>query len=262
MDSEPLNLSFRTENKNAFRKIVDLHTMVERLEGDGRHAINVHLGIYCDEIELEGAVVEVGLKTAFVSVEAEGLEIDQGSKYGEMAFPAKIGVDHTVMETLSRAIEDSAAVEATIQGSLSPLKAGVEVSAKGQLSGKQTAGYTLSDSRVETRSFQFVEAIGEDRWKLHPEKELLHGKFLHGQTLCETTVAQGRPNRRGVAVSVNVRKRDVEVNLVTDTRVVKFPKTNREKMIALLIAKSLSRASPSSRAESILLSSSESYDEE
>lgn len=255
-------MPFKTENKNAFRKVVDLSTTVESLEEAGKHAVNVHLGIYREEIDLEEAVVEVALKTAYVSVEVEGLEIDPGSKYGEVAVPARLVVEHTVTESLTRGIEEAAAVEATVQGSLSPLKAGLDVSMKGQVSGKQSAGYTLTDSRAETRSVQFVEAIGDDRWKIAPEGNVLHGKFIQGQALFVATASPGRPNRRGVAVSVNVRKRDIDVTLTADKRFLKIPKVNKEKMIGLLVARSLSRMSDTSKAEAIVLSRSESFDEE
>lgn len=255
-------MAFKTENKNAFRKIVHLSTAIQAAEADDSHTVSVHLGIYREEIELEDAVVDVGLKTAFLSVETEGLEIDPASKYGEVGVPAVTSTDHTVTETLQRTVEESAALDATIQGSLSPIKLDAEASLKGSVSGKRTAAYSLANTHVETKSFQNVEAIGDDRWRILSEKGTLHGKYLHGQTLCATTVSNGRANRRGLAVSVHVRKRDLEVKLVTDKRSLKFMTVNRERMIALLLAKSLSKSASAKETESILLATSESFDED
>ncbi|MBY5645875.1 hypothetical protein [Rhizobium leguminosarum] len=242
------------------RKIVDLATKVESLEDGGRHSLNVHLGIYREEIDLEDAVVEVGLKTAFVSVETEGMDLDPASKYADIVVPAKTAVEYNVTETLSMSVEDAMAAKAAIKGNLSPLKASLDASLNGEVSGKQTSSFLLAQTHAETKGYQAVEAIGDDRWKIAAEKGVLHGKFLNGP-LCEAALAPGRPNRVGVTVSVNVRKRDVDVKLTADRRRLKFQSMNRERMIALLLARSLTNASPSG-SESILLAMSESVHEE
>jgi hypothetical protein len=237
----------------------ELKVVVEHAE-DGGFGLTAHLTFGTAFLELNDQEYGISAKIAHLELHCEGVEVVPGSKHGVLD---RSGVSSTeVTSERIKSLEAQGRTKTTMAGGLSTTgaptgsantEAGVEASAKA--SSQTTTKTSTTKDRLP------VQALGGNTWRIRNvvDEEPLDGRYLGGAKLCDLK-EDGRPNRLHVDALVLVKQRDLTISPTPDKSwIPRRGNLNREKLLGVLIARSIHECLESSSYKgTIILSSSTS----
>lgn len=238
-------MPFFPNDTNPLPQIVELKSVVKE---NGRDPttfdLQVELGIFQDEVTVDRATIAVSLKQASLSMNLEGLDVVEKSKYGIDHTPSKLTTKATSESTVQTSVEKTRAFEAIVSGELTPLTQGVKAS--GTRSGKQvdTAMAILKENRETQIDFYPVKAVGNNTWRITDAAGAnLDRTYLNYDTLCGLRMKSAKPNQVATSLSVHAPQKHINAEIVRDGRtLISRVGSNKEKVIGILVAKGLHEA--------------------
>lgn len=238
-------MPFFPNDSNPVPQIVELKSVVKESEEDpSTFDLQVELGIFQDEVTVDRATIAVSLKQASLSMDLEGLDVVERSKYGVDHMPSKLTMKATSESTVQTSVERTRAFEAIVSGELTPLTQSVKAS--GSRSGKQidTAMATLKENRETQVDFYPVKAVGNDTWRITDSAGAnLDRTYLNYDKLCGLRLKSARPNHVATSISVHAPQKHINAEIVRDGRpFMSRVGANKEKVIGILVAKGLHEA--------------------
>ncbi|MDX1216285.1 hypothetical protein GOL99_12145 [Sinorhizobium medicae] len=203
------------------------------------------MGIFQDEVTVDRATITVSIKQASLSMDLEGLDVVEKSKYGIDHTPSKLTMKSTSESTVQTSVEKTRAFEAIVSGELTPLTQNLKAS--GSRSGKEvdTAVATLKENRETQIDFYPVKAVGNDTWRVTDAAGAsLDRTYLNYDTLCGLRMKPAKPNHVATSLSVHAPQKHINAEIVRDGRtLMSRVGANKEKVIGILVAKGLHEAS-------------------
>lgn len=230
----------RPDSRNPAADLSDLRVEIDRHE-DGTASLRLHLLFGTAEIPLEDRMFEASAKQAILRMRCEGIEIMQGSRYGEYVRPNSTKTATTISET--RTSKAQASGSSTIAVDVKDPKSiggNLSATASAQKESERKATTTGSHEEEKLR----VEALGGDRWRITETDgtSRLRGTYVNDEAICKVRSIE-RANRQRIEVTVEIRQRD----LVFEPNPGRFAmplvrNTNREKLLGVMMAKSVHEA--------------------
>ncbi|TAW02082.1 hypothetical protein [Rhizobium ruizarguesonis] len=238
-------MPFFPNDTNPLAQIVELKSVVKQNGEDATtFDLQVELGIFQDEVTVDRASIAISLKQASLSMDLQGLEVVERSKYGIDHTPSKVSMKATSESTVQTSVEKTRAFEAIVSGELGLLAQGVKGS--GNRSGKQVeaAMATLKENRETQVDFYPVKAVGNGTWRVTDVAGAnLDQTFLNYDTLCGLRMKSPKPNHVATGLSVHAPQKHITAEIVSDGRaVLSRVGANKQKVIGILVAKGLHEA--------------------
>lgn len=235
-------MPFYPNDTNPLPQIVGLKSVVKENGDDPTNFdLRVELGIFQDEVTVDRATIAVSLKQASLSMDLQGLDVVEKSKYGIDHMPSKMTTKTTSESTVQSSVEKTRAFEAIVSGELTPLTQGLKGS--GSRSGTQvdSALATLKENRETLVDFYPVKAVGNDTWRITDAGGAnLDRTFLNYDTLCGLRMKPAKPNHVATSLSVHAPQKHINAEIVRDGRgFMSRVGSNKEKVIGILVAKGL-----------------------
>ncbi|MBY5660415.1 hypothetical protein [Rhizobium leguminosarum] len=248
-------MPFYPNDTNPLPQIVGLKSVVMENESDPTtFDLQVELGIFQDEVTVDRATIAVSLRQASLSMDLEGLDVVEKSKYGIDHTPSKLTVKTTSESTIQTSVEKTRAYEAIVSGELTPLTQGLKGS--GSRSGKQVDGATatLKENRETQADFYPVKAVGNDTWRVTDAAGAnLDRTYLNYDKLCALRMKPARPNHVATSLSVHAPQKYINAEIVRDSRTfMSRVGSNKEKVINILVAKGLHEATSQVEYDGVL----------
>ncbi|KQQ72445.1 hypothetical protein ASF70_13015 [Rhizobium sp. Leaf321] len=239
-------MPFHPLHINPLPQLVGLKSQVtERPDEPSQFDLQVELGIFQDEVTVDRATIAVSLKQAILSLDIDGLEIIEKSKYGVDHAPSKLTVKMTSESTLQTTVENVKAREAIVAGEMSAITQSAKISASGSAKQTDTSVASLKENRETQSDYYPVKAIGNDAWRITDAAGAnLDRTFLNFDVLCGVRMKSARPNQIATTLSLHASARNMNVEIIKDGRPL-FNRVgaNKEKVIGILVAKGLHEAS-------------------
>jgi hypothetical protein len=198
----------------------------------------VELGVFHEEVDLGKLTISVGIRKATLSLDLEGLEVVEKSKFGVDTAPAKISTKTSTESVVQTSLEASVAAEAIASAEIGTLPMAVKASTS--VSGKATnaASATMKSTRETDTDHVTVKAVGNDMWRItEPDGVVLDRHYMNYDELCRLRPQGAKPNRQRAELRVFARQRDMDVAVVRDDRM--FGSQAKDKIIGILVAKAL-----------------------
>ena len=247
-------MPFRSQNTNPVRQLVELKTSVREsnAENGSRHDLEVGLGVFQDEVDIDKVTIAVGIKKAILSVDLEGMEIVDGSKFGLDIAPARTSTKTCAESTVQTAVETAVAAEAIAAGEIGALSATGKLSVNA--SGKQTqsASASLKTTRESAAEHVTVKAVGNDMWRVTElDEAVLDRTYLSEQPLCAVRPVRAKPNRQHIEVTVFAKEKEMDVSITRDDRLIPRSKA-KDRIVGILVAKALHELNGSKDYEGVV----------
>lgn len=253
-------MTFKSMENNPLPELVELYAAVSEISLNA-FELRTTLLINPEEIDVGDFSLQVDLLEAHVSVDAFGCTVDPNSKYGKRVHPQSVPRTVVTERSYKVAVSTTDAREAAAELSLSMVDTAVRAGGKRSRSGELSTDVSLSERQEQTSEHFPVEAVGNNRWKVSEDGgDPLRGYYLNDVQLCRFSKSPDPTNRLGASVSVEVAKRNILITIVKDRRVFRTPQ-NKEKLLAILIAKRLAKVTAASNERAITFSVVEVEDE-
>lgn len=217
---------------NLVPALVDLRAKEVRLEADSSSLLsNLECELRVGEasVSTDKMYAQVKARRLSLNLELEGLEVVAGSRFGD---PIK---DNMVVVKATSTVEhiSSNKKAADCDAKLGVKERNVSIGAAGHVASENKVT-SRADLKEEIYHFR-VKAKPNDVWQVAEyNNESLSGTYLAQENLCKLEPVHGA-NRRRIALSVEVRQKDLEFDV--DRRgVVNIPQT-KEKLIQIFLAK-------------------------
>ncbi|TPI63949.1 hypothetical protein FJ417_03335 [Mesorhizobium sp. B3-1-7] len=236
-------MTFKSNNQNPLGQLVELKTKLVPDDDQGSaNTLLVELRANPEEIEDKIGTISVSIKEATLVLTLHGLDIVSKSRLGQPTTGApvhrELQRETTITTAHSTADEGKAGLSVGIstEGPKAELKVGIGSSEN------MSASLIRRETEIIREEFHPVRAISGDRWKVTmKDGGALDATFLDGDPLCRTTSVKGA-NLLGVESEVIVKQKHLDVKLDRDPSwlSLRFPRTtNQQKIMKVLIAKSL-----------------------
>lgn len=218
---------------NVVVDLMDLRTRVTTVEGSQTVQLRSELRI--GQPEMEDPLGMVVARRAFIHLELDGYEIQQGNRLGE---PVRAGTVEETKKVSENVQQASASANAGLSLS-SEGKAGASIGARGGGSVESKVKTTTSAKTKVEKSY--VKALGGDRWEITPgEAAYLDGTYVTDSApLCHLQRGKGA-NRASVQVSGYVLKKDLD--FVPDKK-LGLLSPNKSKILGAFLAKRIGETS-------------------
>lgn len=251
-------MPYHIVNSTPLSQLVELSAEVTETEEGTKADVKVTLQIQPDEVDLGEFSVEIQIHEAFLVLTADGNRTEQTSKHGMRNAGERVAGKKSIEKSVSAGVNRSVAIEGIAEAIFSGIDANLKASMKGSRSVDEKREASMVEKHEVTYEHIPVEAIGNDRWKVSEEsRHVLRGYYLTDARLCVLTKNPGRPNNIGVQLSLKVKPKDIDVDVIKDRRVIKLS-TNKQKLLSILAAKHL-RELTSSDEEILTMANSKGH---
>jgi hypothetical protein len=182
-----------------------------------------------------GFCFTVGLRRVWLSLHLDGLEAIPGSRFGE---PTK---DNEIV--VKQKISNESTSQNKIGAELEAKASRDSANMKGTLIGSRHANSktTISTTSAEAISHTRVKARANLKWEVTESPSLpeLDATYLNNEVLCKA-IAQKGANLKAISILAYANQKDTTLTIEKGKSIFKFPSTNHEKMLKILISKALS----------------------
>lgn len=254
-------MAFSVINSSPLRNLVELNCRVAEANDPDSADLHVTLMVQPDEVDIGEYDVVVKIRSLLLCVEVHGCDTDPTTKYGARHHKAvetkRAKVDRSVKATISK----SQAIEAVAKGQFDGIKGALEASLKTTANASEQQEVVLSESEEMEHHHFIVEAIGGDRWRVqHSDEKPLKGHYVADDRLCRLIKRPWPANRFAATISAQVKRRDIEAEVVKNKKFLGWTSPNRDKIIGLLLSKELSEQPHDQSGNAITFASSEFND--
>lgn len=222
-----------THDNNSIPDLVELCLRIAPIGEDGQRDVKTDLRIHPISLDgPHGVTFSVSLKKATLDMELNGVAVTPGSRHGE---PTRSNFEILEVNISSeRAVEDASSGEVGAKGSV----VGVELSGKGSTS--SAAKSKDVRSHTEQRKHHRVRAMGNLKWEVsepHWEPQVLDLTYLDNEAICRVGANDGA-NFKSIELKAIAKQKDIAIE-ITKANFPKFLNPNQQKLMSILISKSL-----------------------
>jgi hypothetical protein len=223
---------------NDINSIPELFEFLMRTSKGSKKETNILGELRIDNASLdgpEGFTFTVLLKRAWLSLDLEGLDAIPGTRYGEPKKPNEVSIKQkTTNETV---VQNQLNVQGGIRLASDQPSLNLDLGAGHSSKGKTVVSTSATQSAPHIR----VKARGNLMWEVTENSQLteLDGTYLNGDALCRVTARLGA-NAKNVRLVAFAKQRDIILRLSKNNSLFSFPSKNHERMMKVLISKSLS----------------------
>lgn len=233
-------MSFSSNDDYPVPQLVEMTARVAETKNADVSVLHTTLAIHPDEIEVGEYTIGVKVRTAYLSVEAHGANVDPNSKHGMKKIPEVTERKKSTERSVRTAVGVTLAAEAAMTGKFDAVNVGLEQTLKASAHATETTDVTLSEREDLTLQHYPVEAIGGDRWRVaDADGDSLSGYYLANDQLCRLVKKTGRPNRLGATVKVQIKRKDIDVEVVKNRAFLRISR-NKESLLGILVSQHLS----------------------
>jgi hypothetical protein len=231
-----------SRNENPFPDLVEVTAaLVSTEEAAGTYELLIQLRVHPCEIEEEIGRISVEIFEATLSLDIDGVNIVQKTKFGQPVLAAVVHRDVQLEETtnISTDNESSKAFKGFGSAAVSIYGPKLEGKTEGKQEAKEksSSGTTVKKSTTEELEFYRIKAIGNDNWKLSMEaKKPLDGVFIDNEPLCRLSAIAGS-NRIYAGTELVVKQRHMKTELIAPKKINIFFRTNNQEKIAEIVMK-------------------------
>ncbi|MDP2121279.1 MAG: hypothetical protein Q8K28_15390 [Hoeflea sp.] len=252
-------MKFNEKTENPLGQLVEMSTRTVESNIEMAADIFVTLCFGVEDIELEEYTVSIKFRRAYLTTEPNGGRIDPNLKHGIRKHPERIARETEIEKSTKTTVSNNSAREAIVSGKFSPIDQSIEASRKGKKETSEVAEVQLSERNTDFFEHIPVEAQGNDRWIICNEKDIsLSGYYLNNDRLCRIIMDNGRPNRFGISIAVEIKRQDIAIEITKNTRW--FPLVpNKEKLLNALIGQRLASIAHGRNDRAITFAKSDTF---
>ncbi|MDQ0513527.1 hypothetical protein [Ancylobacter amanitiformis] len=239
-------MSFRSYNDNPLADIVDLQSVLD--VGDpqnGAYTLKAELAIFPGEVAVDQMIIKVSLRQVTLGLRLDGLDVVQGTRYGVDLVPEVIETRTAVDQEIVTSVEAVVATKAIAEGEITPLLQQAKLGATRDKSRTDKSTATLRQKSERRTTHHPVRAMGNNNWRVsEPSDSELDHHYLNDTPLCELRHNSVNPNRIATTLAVSTPARQVTTTVLKDDKLLRLSH-NKERVLAILVAKALNKVSGS-----------------
>lgn len=235
-------MAYTSLDTNPLANLVELKSvLVEHGTLPDQCQLQVTLGVFTDDVQVDGANIEVGITNASLVLSVNGMGIVDRSKLGIDEAAKEIDLSSRSETTVSTRAEKSVAAKAIVDGKVSAtdLSAGGSLSESRQSS--DSSEFKLSEIRENNARHLPVKSVGNNAWRIsEPNNEKLDKTYINSDILCELK-HNPMANRISTELVVIAKQRYIQAKITEDSSRKIFHRRNfnAKKVIGILVSKAL-----------------------
>lgn len=199
-----------------------------------------------DEFEFSDKLYQLSIRRAFLKLDLEGMQVLEGSRYGEPTSSNVITCDANIDRTKQSGFEAVSSAGAQLKADTSgPNIPSASIDISSGASGMNKTMSQLSSNSKRTENFHCVKARGGNHWEISDidiegKRRSLQRTFLNNEPICKLRVSE-KSNRSSISAFILVKKGDTDVEILDAHGIEKFfgMSRNKEKILKALTEKAL-----------------------
>ncbi len=224
---------------NSIPNLIELVLRHSAADQSDEISIRVELRIAPTELDgPENTTFKVALKRAWLDLDLSGLDVVPGTRLGEPTTPNEILAEKKITEEVVRNRADGG--QATLGISANPKSIAADVAVKVEANKRIETKKSLASSASDSATHMRVKARGGLMWEITEplDNSALDATYLNNDALCNATPTKGA-NAKFISLIALAKQRDIILEASKNSRLLSFFSPNHEKLLKVLIAKSL-----------------------
>lgn len=235
-------VAYTSLDTNPLANLVELTSvLVEHGTLPDQCKLQVTLGVFADDVHLDGAIIEVGITNASLALSVSGMGIVDRSKLGIDEAPKEIDLSSQSATTVSTRAENSVAAKAIFEGKISATDLSANSSLSESRQRSDSSEVKLTETRENVAKHLPVKSVGNNTWRISElNNEKLDKTYINCETLCEL-IHKPMANKISAELNVYAKQRNIHAKITEDRKIALFgrSKYNAKKVIGILVAKAL-----------------------
>lgn len=232
-----------TEHLNPLTELCELRLRAEQSGKKGTVEVFGTLKLDSMSLTVEAVEYRIGLSKAYLSLKLSGFDVVMGTLLGEIEIAA---VEHNEVHSE----RTGASYELNAKSNTGDHNYSLGASAAAETSARNDT------TRKKTNRETAIRSLPNNRWEITVptptrSKEWIKGAVISNSSICRLDSIRGA-NTTGISADVTARKLDVEVDTVGGNAMARRMRLyrNKEAVVGVLVAKSLSREIARNNSES------------